>query len=268
MPLSSQIQTSDQVSLNVVQFGAPHNPTIVFSNSLGTTWEMWIDQIAALKDRFHLVLYDTRGHGGSEAPPGAYSMSRLSLDVLELMQTLKVEKAHFCGLSLGGMTGQMLAVRAPERFYSFVLAATSAHMGPPTGWQARIRTVQSEGMNAICDAVLEKWFSAEGATSQSALNEAKSWFLSTDPVGYSGCCAAIRDMDLKGSAKAISSPTLIIAGENDSATPLNHAEFLNREISGSSLATLAGGHLINLEQPTGFSDQLAEFFATVSAPNI
>jgi len=266
MPLSSQIQTSDQVSLNVIQFGDPDHPTIVFSNSLGTTWEMWTDQISALKDRFHLVLYDTRGHGDSEAPQGAYSLSRLSLDVLEIMHALEIETANFCGLSLGGMTGQMLAVRAPESFRAFVLAATSAYMGPPAGWQARIQAVQSEGMNAICDAVLEKWFSAEGATSQSASNEAKSWFLSTDPVGYSGCCAAIRDMDLRGFARVISSPTLIIAGENDSATPLNHAEFLNREISGSFLATLAGGHLINLEQPNEFSARLAEFFDVVSSP--
>ena len=268
MPLNSRVQTSDNVTLNVVQFGDPGHPTLIFSNSLGTTWEMWTDQIDALKDRFHLILYDTRGHGESDAPSGPYSMSRLSLDVLEILDALKIEQAHFCGLSLGGMTGQMLAVRAAERFHSFVLAATSAYMGPPSGWQARIELVQAEGMSPICDAVLDKWFSAEGSTSQPAFNKAKSWLLSTNPVGYSGCCAAIRDMDLRGSAKAIASPTMIIAGETDSATPLPHAEFLVQAIADSSLATLAGGHLINLEQPSGFSVLLSEFFGMAPATNI
>lgn len=259
MSAGFSIEMSDGVSLAGETLGDASKPALVFSNSLGVTREMWREQADIFAKTYHVVLYDTRGHGLSDAPSGAYSLSRLSLDVLELMDGLKIQQAHFCGLSLGGMTGQALAVRAPERLLSLSLAATSAYMGPPSGWQARIKTVLENGMDSISAAVLERWFMPEGHAGTDRKNNALSWLNCIDPVGYAGCCAAIRDMDLQQTAAIIATPTFILAGENDTATPPEHAQFLHDKIAGSTLVFMPGGHLLNLEQPTLFTDALSEF---------
>jgi len=232
-------------------------PTIVFSNSLGTNHTMWSPQIELLAQDYSLVQYDTRGHGASDAPSGAYSIDRLSLDVLEILDALDVARAHFCGVSIGGMTGQRLAWRAPERFESMTLAATSAYMGPAAQWQERIGTVLSQGMSAISDRVLGVWFSPQFANDRPSLHsQVRQIFCDTDPVGYAGCCAAIRDMDQRPTAKLNSLPTLIVAGDADPATPTEHGRFLHDEIKGSQFVVLQGAHLINLASPDAFTDAL------------
>jgi len=257
------ICVSDGAMLSGEWLGPAHAPVLIFSNSLGTTRRMWRDQAAFFGKKYRVFLYDTRGHGRSSSPPGSYSMSRLSLDVLDIMDELDIARAHFCGLSLGGMTGQALAVRAPERFGSFTLAATSAYMGPPAGWQARINTVMADGMSAIVEAALGKWFAPEGGASETVVSETRNQFLKIDPQGYSGCCAAIRDMDMRGSAKLNLRPTLIIGGADDQATPPEHSEFLHSEVAGSGLAMLAGAHLINLEQAQMFNERLDTFLDNI-----
>ena len=264
MQQSHHIQTSDLIGLHALSIGDAGKPAIVFSNSLGVTLDMWAPQIERLKSDFQLILYDTRGHGRSDAPAGAYSMSRLSLDVLEIMDAFQIERAGFCGLSLGGMTGQVLAVRAPERFDSFALAATSAYMGPPSAWQDRIVTVLNTGMAEIADAVLDRWFSLRGLAEPASKDRAKAWLSATNPVGYAGCCAAIRDMDLRATAGAIKARTLILGGEDDIATPPEHARFLKEAIGGAQLEMMPGGHLLNLEQPERFSQSIYDFFKSAS----
>jgi 3-oxoadipate enol-lactonase len=138
-------------------------PVVVLSNSLGTAMDMWSAQVAALAARFRVLRYDTRGHGRSDVPAGAYGLDRLGRDVLDLMDALGIARAHFCGLSLGGMTGQWLGVHAPDRFDRLVLANTAACMGPPSGWQSRIASVLENGMAGMTSAILERWFTPNSA---------------------------------------------------------------------------------------------------------
>lgn len=257
------IKTSDGVTLKgerLKQTSAPSDaPVLVFSNSLGVSRKTWRVQASALSDSWDVVLYDTRGHGESDSPVGAYSLARLSLDVLDIFDGLEINKAHFCGLSLGGMTGQALAVRAPERLHSLTLAATSAYMGPPSAWHKRIETVLNKGMESISSGVRGKWFAPQNLTQEEIITDALAWFRGVNPVGYAGCCAAIRDMDLRPALTTISTPTLILAGKDDTATPPEHSAFLHKQIPHSTLTMLDGAHLLNLEQPTDFINALRDF---------
>lgn len=240
---------------------APSRPVLIFSNSLGADRSMWAAQVAAFAGDFAILAYDTRGHGRSEAPAGAYSIDRLARDVLDLMDALEIATAHFCGLSLGGMTGQALASRAPERFRSLVLSTTSAYMGPPAGWQERIETVRTEGMAAVADTVIGRWFTTDFADAEpETVARMRALVAGADPTGYAGCCAAIRDMDLRATAASIPVRTLIIAGDRDEATPPPHAQFLHEQIEDSRLVTLAAAHLANVEQADAFNDALRDFW--------
>lgn len=258
-PETFEVTASDGVVLRGARLGNPSGPTVMFSHSLGCTSDMWRQQADDLSAEYFLVLLDTRGHGRSQASEGAYSLSRLSLDVLEVMDCLDIAQASFCGLSLGGMIGQALAVRAPDRLEKFILAATSQYMGPPEAWQTRIDTVLRDGMASVADAVLARWFAPEGSASDAARSAARDWLITTSPAGYAGSCAAIRDMDMRRVHGANRCRTLIIAGEQDTATPLDHAQSLQAAIERSEVVTLKGGHLINLEQPQMFSKSVADF---------
>lgn len=240
---------------------APSKAVLIFSNSLGADRSMWAPQLTAFADDFAVLTYDTRGHGRSEAPQGAYSIDRLARDVLDLMDALGIETAHFCGLSLGGMTGQALGSRAPERFRSLVLSTTSAYMGPPAGWQERIEIVTGQGMAAIADTVVGRWFTPSFARSEpDTVARMRALIAGTDPGGYAGCCAAIRDMDLRANAAAIPVRALIVVGDRDEATPPPHGQFLHQQIKNSRLITLAAAHLANVEQADAFNDALRDFW--------
>jgi len=191
--------------------GPADAPVLVLSNSLGTAMAMWDSQIAAFAPRFRVLRYDARGHGASSVTPGDYGLDRLGRDVIGLLDALDIARAHFCGLSLGGMTGQWLGVFAPQRVERLVLANTSPYMGPPESWQQRMDLVRREGMAAIAEAVLERWFTpAFRQTYPEAIVLTRQLLLDTDPAGYAGCCAAIRDMDMRPLAKLIAAPTLVI----------------------------------------------------------
>ena len=235
-------------------------PVLVLSNSLGTAMAMWEDQVVALSQRFRVLRYDTRGHGASSVMPGDYSLDRLGRDVVELLDGLGVEKAHFCGLSLGGMTGQWLAIHAPERIDRLVIANSSSFMGPPESWQQRMATVREHGMSAITQAVLDRWFTpAFAASAAPGLARTREQLLATSPDGYAACCAAIRDMDLCPVVHLVSRPTLVIAGTLDPATPPDHAEGVATAIAGARLVALEAAHLSNIEQPEGFTGALLDF---------
>ncbi|MFC3051997.1 3-oxoadipate enol-lactonase [Kordiimonas pumila] len=254
-------KASDDVDIAYEYHVKNGKPVILFSNSLGTDRSMWAPQVAALSDEFAIVTYDSRGHGLSGAPGGAYSLDRLSLDVLELMDFLKIETAHFCGVSLGGMVGQRLATRAAHRFQSLTLAATSPYMGPPSSWQGRIETVLAEGMEALVEAVISRWFTpAFMDVNPKQVDAVRQVFLNVHPAGYAGCCAAIRDMDMRCTARMISAQTLVVAGEKDPATPPEgHAAVLHSAIPTAQYLSLDGAHLINLEQAEKFTDALRNF---------
>jgi 3-oxoadipate enol-lactonase len=216
--------------------GPQDGPILMLSNSLGTTLEMWTPQMERLSKRFRVLRYDSRGHGRSDVVTGGYGMDRLGRDAIELLDALGVERVTFCGLSKGGMVGQWLGVRAPDRLQRLVLCNTSPYMGPPSSWQDRIRRVGAEGMAAIADMVLSRWFTPDFlASAPDKVAPVRQMLLETDPVGYAGCCAAIRDMDMRPLLPLISTPTLVIAGARDMATPLDQSDALVQGIKGARL---------------------------------
>jgi len=257
-----KITMSDGLNIACRWFGSSDKPVLVLSNSLGTTHDMWAGQIEALGRERHILCYDTRGHGASDIPEGGTSLDRLALDVLELMDHFDVETFDFCGVSLGGMTGQMLAARAGDRLGKLILSMTSAYMGPPSGWQDRIGLVMKDGVAAISDAVLERWFTADFyQSSPDMLKKFRDELASVDAKGYAACCAAIRDMDLRPLAALNKNRPLIIAGKQDTATPLDHARFLHQAIMESQLVTLDGAHLSNVECPEEYNAAVLKFLA-------
>lgn len=237
-------------------------PVLMLSNSLGTTMEMWTGQIAALGARHRVIRYDSRGHGRSSAPPGDYSLERLGRDVVELLDSLSISRADFCGLSLGGMVGQWLGVNAGQRIDRLVIANSSPYMGPPSAWHDRMALVRKSGMAAIADAVTERWFTPGFRTASfKAVAEIRAMLLSTKVDGYCGNCAAIATMDMRDALSRIRAKTLIIGGLLDPATPPDHARALADGIADSVLVELPAAHLSNVELPDAFTETLSTFLA-------
>lgn len=241
--------------------GTPGRPVLILSHSIGTDHSMWEPQIADLLRYFQVLRYDTRGHGASDAPGSDYSIEMLGRDVLGLADALQISQFAFCGLSLGGAIGQWMAANAPERVTHLILANTSPQFGPPGNWNARIETVLKSGMSAIVDMVMQRFFSAETLAQKNAYAESvRRLLLGTDPVGYAGCCAALRDFDNTNSLSAIKAPTLVIVGDRDVSTPWSgHSEILARDIPGARAIHLPAAHLSNLERPRSFTAALLEF---------
>lgn len=258
--MSARFQTDDGCAIAYDYRPVEGRSVLILSPSLGTTMDLFEPQIEALGDRFSILRYDPRGHGASDVPAGGYSLDRLGRDVVELLDHLGIGRAHFVGVSLGGMVGQWLGYRAPERLSRLIIANTSAYMGPPAGWASRISTVSAQGMVAMTDAVIERWFTPDFQTAHPVrVDHARAMLLATDPRGYAGCCAAIRDMDLRPTARCIAVPTLVIGGLRDPATPPEHAHFLAETIGGARLVELEAAHLANLEQSFAFNTAVADF---------
>jgi 3-oxoadipate enol-lactonase len=234
---------------------------LVLSNSLGTNRNMWAPQMEAFTGEFRVLRYDGRGHGASTAPPGGYSLDRLGTDVLELIDALAVAKVHFCGLSLGGMVGQWLGYRAPERLDKLVLANTSGYMGPPSVWQKRIDLVRREGLEAIADSTVERWLTARfRAENPGRVADLRAMLLATSPQGYVGCCAAIRDMDLRRIAPLVETSTLVIGGTADPATPPAHSRALSLAIPNANVPVMfEAAHLSNYEASESFTGCVLKF---------
>jgi len=242
------ITTGDGCDIAFRIDGPSAAPVLLLSNSLGTDMSLWDDQIPLFSQFLRVLRYDTRGHGRSGTPQGAYGIDRLGRDALELLDALQVDRAHVCGVSLGGMIAQWLGARTPERVLSLAICNSSALMAPPSAWDERIRVVLAQGMVAIVDGTIERWFTPAYRESLSIkLEQISASLLNTSPVGYAGCCAAIRDMDLRAVLDKIAAPTLVIAGTADPATPLWHSELLARSIANARLVMLPAAHLSNLE---------------------
>lgn len=234
-------------------------PVLLLSNSLGTTHALWSPQMAAFTRTWRVLRYDVRGHGASDAPAGAYGIDRLARDAVELLDAAGVERAAFCGLSMGGMVGQRLAVTAPERLSALVLANTSAWMGPG-GWQARIAAAEAQGMAAVAEAVIARWFTPRfRAADPASVETVRAQLLATSPVGYAGCCAALRDMDQRATAPLIRTPTLVVAGAWDAATPPAHARVLADAVPDAAYVELEAAHLSNVEAGEAFNRAVCAF---------
>lgn len=256
MPLLEQAG----LRLNYVVEGREDAPWLVLSNSLGTTLEMWAPQMPGLLGHFRVLRYDTRGHGGSSVPPGPYSIDQLGGDVVALMDALGIERAHFCGLSMGGMTGLWMGIHQPRRLGRLVLCNTAALIGPASTWNARIEKVRNEGMEAIVPAVIERWFTrpyVERAPTE--VDQVRAMLLATDREGYVANCAAVRDMDQRAAAASVAVPTLVITGTHDQATPAKDGKWLAEQIPGARYLELDAAHLSNWEQAEQFTRGLISF---------
>lgn len=237
-------------------------PAVLLSNSLASDLSMWDSQVPALRAAGLRVLrYDTRGHGQSSVPVGPYTIELLAADARGVLDHVGIDRVHFCGLSLGGMTGQMFATLYPQRLKSLVLCATAAYAGPPEVWAGRMKTVQDGGLQAVVEATLDRWFTAANrAKLAAAVARIKAGILATPSGGYTGCGAAIRDMDQRESIRAITAPTLVMVGELDPSTTVEAARFLNARIAGSELVIVRHTqHLFNVEEPQEFNTALIDF---------
>lgn len=238
--------------------GPEDAPALVLSNSLGTTWDLWEAQVPDLSRDFRVVRYDHPGHGRSAYTGETLTIETLVGQVLELLDRLELERASFCGLSLGGAVGVTLAQSAPDRVDRLVLACTSASFGPPEGWLERARLVRVRGTAVVAEGVLERWFTAEfRADRPETVTRFRRMLEATPREGYAACCEAIAHWDARGSLEAVAAPTLVIAGADDPATPPSDAAFLAESIPDATLAVLPGAaHLANVEQPELFTKAL------------
>jgi 3-oxoadipate enol-lactonase len=235
-------------------------PVLVLSNSLGTHHGMWDAQMQALTRRFRVLRYDTRGHGRSEVPPGPYSLADAGRDVLQLLAALDLPRVHFCGLSLGGMTGLWLAAHEPQRIARLVLANTSSYVGSPEVWNARIQTVVRGGMAAVTESILERWFTPEFREARPVeVDRIRHMLLGTSSDGYVACAAAVRDMDLRDDLAAIRAPTLVISGARDPALPPSHGAYIAQHVAGARSIELPAAHLSNIEARDAFTAALTGF---------
>ncbi|WP_454019984.1 3-oxoadipate enol-lactonase [Azospirillum sp. Marseille-Q6669] len=254
------------VELHYELSGPAGAPVVVFSNSIGTTLEMWDAQVPALSGRYRCLRYDSRGHGRSAVIDRPATIGDLAADLAGLLDALGIEKAHVVGLSLGGMTAQAFAIEHPDRVAGLVLMATAACLPPPEGWEQRARTVCRDGMEAIVDAIIPRWFTPPFIESSGeAVAAIRERFLKNDPRGYAACCRAIRDMDLREAIPAIGSPTLIVAGADDPATPVPLMEDIRARISGAEMVVLPrAAHLLAVERADRVNQHLLGFLDTLT----
>lgn len=235
--------------------------TVVLSGSLGSDVRMWEPQVAPLVDAgFQVVRYDHRGHGRSPAPAGPYTLAELAGDLLDLLDHLGVREAYVAGLSLGGMVGMWLGEHAQHRLTGLALCCTSARLGPEEMWAKRAELVREQGMPAVADAVVDRWLTPEHAAARPDLVERlTSMVLATPAEGYASCCTAIERMDLRSDLWRIHVPTLVVAGAQDPATPVPHADLIARSVAAGRLEVLdPAAHLANVEQPERLTELLLD----------
>lgn len=246
------------IDVHHVVEGPRDAPVVLLSNSLGATMAMWEPQLAALTERYRVVRYDTRGHGGSPTVPGDATIDDLADDAIALLDRLDVERAHVVGLSIGGMTGLRLAVREPHRVDRLAVLCSSAHTGAPDAWRDRAHTARTEGTASLADAVVGRWFTPAWAAEHPAhVAQMRATIAGTDDEGYASCCAAVGGMDQRADLASITAPTLVVSGLEDPALPPEHQRALAEAIAGARLLELSpAAHIANVEQPERVTEAL------------
>lgn len=253
--------------LNFLKEG--RGPTIVLSHALGCDLRMWDEVAARLAASYTVLRYDHRGHGQSEIVPGPYSIEAMADDAAALIDAQALGEVHFVGLSMGGMVAQQLAVRHPHLVSSIVVANSSSYYDEAARamWRARIDTVRSQGMEAIADGAMQRWFTPEfradrdGSRRVAAL---RAVLLATDPDAYVASCEAVSRIDFGGTNPRIACPTLVIAGTRDEATPPTMAEAIRSSISGAEMLTLPAAHLSAVEKPAEFANMVVGFIRSLA----
>ncbi len=253
--------TSSDTRLAYQVDGPVNAPTLVFINSIGTNLHMWDSQVERLSHVLRIVRYDCRGHGASDAPAGPYTIEQLGNDLLALLDTLQIEQANICGLSLGGVIALWFAIEHPHRVARAIFANTAARIGTTQSWDVRIEAVKKGGMAAILDTVLARFLSANFRQHHPEMVQKISNMIEvTNPVGYIGACEALREADLRAKIHDIHTPSLIMAGALDESTPPSQSRELNAAIHGSQLTIFDEvAHLSNIERPDEFSELVLSF---------
>lgn len=238
-------------------------PWLTFSHSLACSVRMWDEQARAFGGRYRILLYDTRGHGASAAPPGPYTLDGLAGDLKGLLDHLRIERTHFIGLSMGGMIGQTFGLRHPQVFASLTLADTTSRYtaADQPVWMDRIRTAETQGMQPLVAPTLGRWFTEPFHKSRPDVVQRIGALIAATPVaGYTGCCHALPQINVSGRLKEIRCPILVLCGEQDPSTPPAMAREIHENAPGSKLVLIPqAAHLSNLEQPEAFNRALSQF---------
>jgi 3-oxoadipate enol-lactonase len=257
--------TPTPIDVNYRVDGPPGAPVLVLSHALGLSLAMWDPQVAPLSRAFQVVRYDHRGHGGSPVPAGRYRIEDLGGDLLRLLDRLNLQRVAFCGLSLGGMVGLWLAANAPERLDQLVVCSAAARMPRPDEYAARAKLVRAQGMDAVADRVVGRWFTPAFLTRRpDVVAGIKALLLGTPPEGYAATCEALAAMDLRNDLRRIAAPTLVIAAADDPATPPEQSQQIARGITGAELAIIPNAaHIANVEQPEAVTNQILDHLLEV-----
>lgn len=255
--------TANNISMHYTLNGPASAQVVTLSHSLATNLAMWEPQMSALAARYRVLRYDTRGHGQTDAPKGAYSLDQLAEDVRALLDALGIERTHFVGLSMGGMIGQVLALKRPGMLRSLILCDTSSRVPPEAKpmWDERIRVAETQGMEPHVEPTIGRWFTPPFAAKNPGIVESvRAMIRQTTPQGYVGCCHAIRALDLTDRLSAVAARTLILVGEDDPGTPVAASRAIHERVTGSELVVLkSASHLSNIEQPEAFTEALLDF---------
>jgi 3-oxoadipate enol-lactonase len=234
--------------------GPADGPVLLLINSIGSTREMWAPQVPAFSGAFRVVRYDARGHGRSSVPPGEYTVEDLGRDAIAILDDIGAHTAHVCGISLGGLTAQWMGAYAPDRVRSLILANTAARIGTAESWTERIALVRERGMAVVAEMTIPRWFSPEFRERDPDTVRTFRTMIQACPVsGYLGCCAALRDADLREAIAGIRCPTLVIASDADAATPADGLAFIRDRVPGAGMVTMPSRHLSNIECADAFT---------------
>jgi 3-oxoadipate enol-lactonase len=254
------IKADDGCPIHVEVMGSESAPALMLSNSLGTNLHMWDDQVQEFAKHFRLIRYDRRGHGQSGAPKGPYSFDRFGRDIIAILDALKINKVNWCGLSMGGMDGQWLGANAPDRVEKLVLANTNFYYADKGPWNDRIKFVREKGLTELVGPNMERWFTKDfRARAPQVIERMRDIFVSTNREGYIACVEAVRDMDFRASNPRVTTPTLVIVGKYDPATPPSAGEAIASQIKGAKLIALDAAHISNMEQPKAFTEAVLNF---------
>ena len=245
--------------LAVYGFGHRAKPALIFSNSLGTDHSMWQAQVNALSQDYFVICYDTRGHGKSSIVE-ATTLDHLAEDVIDILDHFEVEKAHFCGISMGGITGLALALQAPHRCSTVTIANSAAKIGQADAWLSRADVVEQQGLAELVNTTHTRWFSQNFDYIHDRVAQQTIQVLSvTQPKGYAASCRALAHADLRDELSNITVPCLVICGALDPVTTVADGKFMQAHIPQCELVSIEASHLSNIEQPEAFSQALLAF---------
>lgn len=251
---------SKDIMLNYATFGDSSNPALIFSNSLGTSYQMWQPQIDVLQNDYFIICYDTRGHGKSSTPTGPYSLDQLGQDVISLLDYLNIDKAFFCGISMGGLTGQWLAINHSNRFYHFMLCNTAAKIGNEAAWIARAQLVREQGLAPIATTAASRWFTADFIDHYPDVVKILSSALAAgSSEGYASCCEALASADTRTQLPDIKSAITVLAGSQDPVTTIADGQYMIERIPNATLVTIDASHISNIEQPDTFNQLVRQY---------